>query len=42
MALFAFESMEKIQAFWVSPAYVLVKALREGAATLEIRAVPGV
>ena len=41
MALFAFESMERIQSFWDSPAYVPVKALREGAAKLEIRAVPG-
>ena len=41
VALFAFGSMEQIQSFWDSPAYVPVKALREGAAKLEIRAVPG-
>ena len=41
LAMFAFESMEQIQSFWDSPAYVPVKAIREGAATLEIRAIPG-
>ncbi len=42
IALFEFPSMEAIHAFWNAPAYVPVKALRHGAATLEIWAVPGV
>ena len=41
IALFEFPSPEDIQAFWNSPAYVPVKALRQGAAILEAWAVPG-
>jgi uncharacterized protein (DUF1330 family) len=41
IALFAFPSMEAIHSFWNSPEYVPVKALRQGAAILEIWAVPG-
>lgn len=41
VALFEFPTMESIEAFWHSPEYVPVKQLRQNAATLEIRAVPG-
>ena len=41
MALFEFPALEAIHAFWNSPDYVAVKALRRGAADLEIWAVPG-
>ena len=40
-ALFGFETMGQIQQFWDSPDYVPVKAMRQGAATLDIRAVDG-
>ena len=40
-ALFEFPTMDALQDFWESPEYVPVKAIREGAATLDIRAVPG-
>ncbi len=42
MVVFEFPSMEAIHAFWNSPEYVPVKALRKGAATLNIWAVPGI
>ena len=42
MAMFEFPSIEAIHEFWNSPAYVPVKELRRGAATLDIWAVPGV
>ncbi len=42
IALFEFPSMQAIHAFWNAPEYVPVKALRRGAATLDIWAVPGV
>ena len=42
LVMFEFPSIEAIHAFWNSPAYHPVKALREGAATLDIWAVPGV
>ena len=41
VALFAFESMDDIKRFWTSPEYAPVKAIRQGAAKLEIKAVPG-
>ncbi len=41
VALFAFDAMEQIQRFWDSPDYVSVKSLRENAAILDVRAVPG-
>ena len=41
VALFEFESMADIERFWSSPDYVPVKALRQGAANLEIKAVAG-
>lgn len=42
MVVFEFPSMEAIHAFWNSPEYVPVKKIREGAATLDLWAVPGV
>ena len=41
VALFGFETMAEIERFWSSPDYVPVKALRQGAADLEIKAVAG-
>jgi uncharacterized protein (DUF1330 family) len=41
MVVFEFPSMEAIHTFWNSPEYVPVKKLRQGAATLNIWAVPG-
>jgi len=41
MVVFEFPSIEAIHAFWHSPEYVPVKTLRQGAATLNIWAVPG-
>ncbi len=42
MVVFEFPSMDAIHEFWNSPAYGPVKAIRQGAATLDIWAVPGV
>lgn len=42
MVVFEFPSMEAVHAFWNSPEYVPVKAIRQGAATLNICAVPGI
>jgi uncharacterized protein (DUF1330 family) len=42
MVVFEFPSMEAIHAFWNSPEYAPVKKLRQGAATLNIWAVPGI
>jgi uncharacterized protein (DUF1330 family) len=42
VVMFEFPSMEAIHAFWNSPDYVPVKKLREGIATLNIWAFPGV
>jgi len=42
MVVFEFPTMEAIHAFWSSPEYVPVKQLRQGAATLNIWAVPGI
>ena len=41
VALFEFPTMKALEEFWNSPDYVPVKALRQGAAQLDIRAVPG-
>lgn len=41
VAMFEFPSMDSLHAFWRSPEYVPVKALRQGAATLEVWAIPG-
>jgi uncharacterized protein (DUF1330 family) len=40
--LFEFPSMEAIHRFWNSAEYAAVKKLREGAADLDVWAVPGV
>ena len=42
IVMFEFPSMEAIHAFWNSPDYVPIKKLREGIATLNIWAFPGV
>ena len=41
MALFVFPSTDALHSFWNSPEYVPNKALRQGAAVLQILAVPG-
>lgn len=41
MVVFEFPSMEAIHAFWNSPEYQPIKKLRQGAAVLDIWAVPG-
>jgi uncharacterized protein (DUF1330 family) len=42
MVVFEFPSLEAVKTFWESPDYVPVKKLREGVATLNVWAVPGV
>jgi uncharacterized protein (DUF1330 family) len=42
MIVFEFPSIEAIHAFWNSAEYVPVKQLRQGAATLNVWAVPGI
>jgi uncharacterized protein (DUF1330 family) len=42
IVMFEFPSMEAIHAFWNSPDYVPIKKLREGIATINIWAFPGV
>ncbi len=42
LAVFEFPSVAAIHSFWQSPEYAEVKRLREGAAELEVWAVPGV
>jgi uncharacterized protein (DUF1330 family) len=42
VVMFEFPSMEAIRAFWNSPEYVPVKKRREGIATLNVWAFPGV
>jgi uncharacterized protein (DUF1330 family) len=41
LVVFEFPSVESIEHFWDSPAYAKVKKLREGAATIDVWAVPG-
>ena len=41
LIVFEFPSIEKIKAFWHSPEYAKVKPLREGAAKIDVWAVPG-
>lgn len=41
MVIIEFPSMDAIHAFWDSPEYIPVKKIREGAATLDVWAVPG-
>lgn len=41
LVVFEFPSMERIRAFFDSPEYAPVKKLREGAAKLDVWAVPG-
>jgi uncharacterized protein (DUF1330 family) len=41
LIIFEFTSIEKIKEFWNSPAYAEVKRLREGAAKIDVWAVPG-
>jgi uncharacterized protein (DUF1330 family) len=42
VVMFEFPTMEAIHAFWDSPDYVPIKKLREGAATINVWAFPGV
>jgi uncharacterized protein (DUF1330 family) len=42
VVMFEFPSMEAIRAFWNSPDYVPIKKLREGIATINVWAFPGV
>ena len=41
LVVFEFPSVESIGLFWDSPAYAEVRKLREGAATIDVWAVPG-
>ncbi len=41
LVVFEFPSMESLHAFWRSPDYLAAKKLREGAAELDVWAVPG-
>jgi uncharacterized protein (DUF1330 family) len=42
LVMFEFPSIDAIHSFWNSPEYVPVKKLRQGAASLDVWAVPGV
>ena len=42
LVVFEFPMIEAVRSFWQSPDYAQVKALREGIATLDVWAVPGV
>jgi uncharacterized protein (DUF1330 family) len=42
MVVFELPSMDAIHAFWNSAEYVSVKMLRQGAATMNVWAVPGI
>ena len=42
VVMFEFPGMEAIRAFWNSPDYVPIKKLRDGAATINVWAFPGV
>lgn len=41
LIVFEFDSMDAIRGFWSSPEYAQVKRLREGAAKIDVWAVPG-
>jgi len=41
LIVFEFDSMDAIRGFWSSPEYAQVKQLREGAAKIDVWAVPG-
>ena len=41
IVLFEFPTFQAIRDFWTSPDYLLVKAIREGAADLQVYALPG-
>ena len=41
LVIFEFPSLEAIHAFWNSPEYKPVKTIREGAAVVDVWAVPG-
>ncbi|SFJ68799.1 DUF1330 domain-containing protein [Bradyrhizobium sp. Gha] len=41
VVMFEFPSMDAIHAFWDSPDYVPIKKLRDGAATINVWAFPG-
>jgi len=41
LVVFEFPSVEKIREFWKSPDYSKVRKIREGAATVDVWAVPG-
>jgi len=41
LIVFEFDSMDAIRGFWNSPEYAKVKQLREGAAKIDVWAVPG-
>ena len=41
LIIFEFPSIQKIKELWNSPAYAAVKRLREGAAKIDVWAVPG-
>jgi uncharacterized protein (DUF1330 family) len=42
VVMFEFPTMQAIHAFWNSPDYVPIKKLREGVATINVWAFPGV
>ena len=42
LVVFEFPSMQAIHDFWASPEYLELKSMREGAANLDVWAVPGV
>ncbi|TMJ46912.1 MAG: DUF1330 domain-containing protein [Alphaproteobacteria bacterium] len=42
VVMFEFPTMEAIRAFWNSPDYVPIKKLREGIATINVWAFPGI
>jgi uncharacterized protein (DUF1330 family) len=42
VVMFEFPTMEAIHAFWDSPDYVPIKKMREGIATIDIWAFPGI
>ena len=42
VVMFEFPTMEAIHAFWDSPDYVPIKKMREGIATMDVWAFPGI